>query len=165
MSLAFKRKTLNEEVSLKIAHGRVKLKHFSFLLCPLLCVMHKVIFNDFWTTGHEKNKFYLKQGNRASKCYPDFCLGLYLLLFLFPVAYSLYCIIFHPILLDICFLKGSLYYLLFYGYIQEDNIIKISDIFSDLCRNGHVKRLWLKEPCFFHLIWVFSQFTDFFNKQ
>lgn len=41
MSLAFKPETLNEEVSVIIACGRVRLKHFNFLVWPLLCIMHK----------------------------------------------------------------------------------------------------------------------------
>lgn len=39
--LAFKPEALNEEESLIIACGRVRLKHFNFLLCLLLCIIHK----------------------------------------------------------------------------------------------------------------------------
>lgn len=47
------------------------------------------------------------------------------------------------------FLKGSQYDFLFYRYIQEDNIMKIFDIFSDLCRNGHLNKTVIKINPFF----------------
>jgi len=60
------------------------------------------------------------------------------------------------------FFKGSQYNLLFYRSIQEDNIVKIYDIFSDPCRNGHLSKTAIKvNPFFNYICSFFFELTGF----
>lgn len=96
LSLALKCEKINEEMSLKIACGRVRLKHFSFLLCPLLCITHKQLFLMVFgpMVIRKINSIWNKEIEQVNVIHV-FCLELYLLLLLFSIMYALYCIIFH----------------------------------------------------------------------